>query len=61
MLKINRFQTLKGVRAILEKKKWKKAQLEIKLKDWSTISDKGKMKPYCGIVIWYLEKKLKQK
>jgi uncharacterized protein (TIGR02646 family) len=61
MLKANRFQELQGTISVLEKRKWKKAQLEIKLKDWSTISDKGMLKPYCGIVIWYLEKKLKQK
>jgi uncharacterized protein (TIGR02646 family) len=59
MLKANRLQTMEGVRIILEKKKWKKAQLEIKLTEWNT-KENQKLKPYCGIVIWYLEKKLKQ-
>lgn len=59
MLKANRFQTLQGIRSVLEKKKWKKAQLEIKLAEWNT-KENQKLKPYCGIVTWYLEKKLKQ-
>lgn len=60
MLKANRFQELQGIISVLDKKKWKKSQLEIKLEEWSKLSNKGKLKPYCGIVIWYLEKKLKQ-
>ena len=59
MLKANRFQELQGIISILDKKKWKKTQLEIKLKEWSNLSNKGTLKPYCGIVIWFLEKKLK--
>lgn len=59
MLKANRIATLDGIRAILEKNKWRKAQLEIKLAEWNT-KENQKLKPYCGIVIWYLEKKLRQ-
>lgn len=59
MLKSNRFHTLRGMRSILEKKKWKKAQLEIKLNEWDNFNNDGKLKPYCGIIVWYLKKKLK--
>ncbi|WP_273212246.1 hypothetical protein [Runella zeae] len=60
LLKINRSQVLKGIRAILEKKKWKRAELEKQLQHWSNPNADGKRSPYCGIVIWYLEKKLRQ-
>lgn len=61
MLRANRFQELQGIISVLDKskKKWKKPQLEIKLEEWSKISKNGNLKPYCGIVIWFLEKKLK--
>ncbi len=59
MLKSNRFQELQGIFSVLDKKKWKKSQLEIKLYEWNKLSNDGTLKPYCGIVIWFLEKKLK--
>ena len=59
MLKANRLKELQGIVSVLDKKKWKKSQLEIKLQEWSKLSNKGTLKPYCGIVIWFLEKKLK--
>ena len=60
MLKMNRNQTLSGVRAFIENGKWKKAKIEQALDQWRNPDQEGKRKPYCGIVIWYLEKKLKQ-
>jgi uncharacterized protein (TIGR02646 family) len=60
MLKANRNETLAGVRMVLENKKWKKSELEAKLEEWMNFDKNGKMKPYCGIVIWYLAKKIKQ-
>ena len=59
LLKRNRLQTLAGIRTVLEKKKWKKAVLEKRLKEWQGFKD-GQKKPYCGIIIWYLEKKIRQ-
>ena len=60
LLKKNRNETIGGVRAVLEKSKWRKAEIEAKLNEWNTKDGQGKYKPYCGVVIWYLEKKLKQ-
>lgn len=60
VLKFNRLQALNGVRQLLENKKWTKAQIQVKLDEWSNPNDKGKLKPYCGMVIWYLQKKLRQ-
>jgi hypothetical protein len=59
LLKYNRLYALNGVQQILEDKKWTKAQIQEKLDEWSNLNN-GKLKPYCGIVIWYLEKKLRQ-
>ena len=60
LLKKNRNETLDGVRAILDKKKWSRAHIENKLMEWTNIDNEGKYKAYCGIVIWYLNKKLRQ-
>ena len=60
MLAANRFYALDGVQQLLEKKKWKKARLQEKLEEWENPDNNGKRKPYCGIVIWYLQKKLRQ-
>ncbi len=59
MLKVNRKDALDGVISILEKKKWRKAEISSKLDLWKTKSTNGKHKPYCGIVIWFLEKRLR--
>lgn len=60
MLAANRMNTLDGVHKVLEKNKWRKAKLQEKLEEWSNPDAKGKLKPYCGIVIWYLQRKLRQ-
>jgi hypothetical protein len=59
MLKVNRKDALDGVISILEKKKWRKAEISSKLDLWKTKNTKGKHIPYCGIVIWFLEKKVR--
>lgn len=59
MLKVNRLQTLDGVKSILFKKKYSIKVLEEKLKEWGRPDAEGKRKAYCGVVIWYLEKKIK--
>ncbi len=60
LLMINRQQVLSGVQTILENKKWKKAELQTKLNEWMSKDKDGKYKQYCGIVRWYLKKKLRQ-
>jgi hypothetical protein len=59
LLKLNRIEALKGIRQILENKKWTKAQIQEKLEEWTSFDNDGKLKPYCGVVIWYLQKKLR--
>lgn len=61
LLKLNRLETLKAIRAIVEDNKWRPAKIQEKLEEWTSFDQEGKLKPYCGIVIWYLQKKLKVK
>lgn len=60
MLAANRMNTIDGVHQVLLKKKWRKAKLQEKLEEWENLDNDGKRKAYCGIVIWYLKRKLRQ-
>lgn len=59
ILKANRKDALEGVLMVLEKKKWRKSEISAHLDLWKTKNAKGKHKPYCGIVIWFLEKRIR--
>jgi hypothetical protein len=59
LLKLNRIEALKGIRQTLETKKMTRAKIVQKIEKWSSIDSDGKLKPYCGMVIWYLQKKLR--
>ena len=54
IIKQNRLKVLQGAIQALRIRK----QLE---KEWNPVDKEGKRKPYCGIVIYFLEKKLKKK
>lgn len=60
LLKYNRKETLSGILKSIETKGWDRTSLNRNLKKWRTFDSQGKLKPFCGIVIWYLQKKLKQ-
>lgn len=60
LLKKNRYATWKGVMNILNKKGWKAAQLSRFLKEWDDKDIDGRYKEYCGIVVYFLRRKLKQ-
>lgn len=60
LLKYNRKETLSGIIKSIETKGWNRTSLNRNLKKWSTFDSQDKLKPFCGIVIWYLQKKLKQ-
>lgn len=59
ILRKNRHSALKGVITQL-KKGWKVSQVRKELEKWRNKESDGHYKPYCGIVISYLEKKLKR-
>ena len=60
-LEISRLAVIKGLVTELGRKKiWKKRDLIDKLNYYSTPKANGKFHEYCGVIIWYLNKKLRQ-
>lgn len=60
LLKANRHSALNGVIHFLKQKGWKKAEINKQLDSWESMDRDGKYNPYCGIVTWFLKKKLRQ-
>ncbi len=60
ILKGNREATIKGLVKALGKKKWTRKNLTDKLNHYSTTTANGQLQAYCGVIVWYLNKKLKQ-
>ncbi len=63
LLKKNRRKALEGVvqsLTNLSKKNgnWKKSEIQEHIKNWDSKDHNNMFKPYCGIVIWYLSKKI---
>lgn len=62
LLKKNRSMTLKGViNRLNQRHSWKKSQIRTLLNEWDSKDGDGYYKPYNGIVVWFLKKKLEQK
>lgn len=60
-LEISRLAAIKGLVTELGRKKiWKKKDLIDKLNYYSTLKANGKLHEYCGVIIWFLNKKIKQ-
>ena len=60
-LEINRLAAIRGIVTELGKKKvWKKRDLVDKLNYYNTPKANGKLHEYCGVIIWYLNKKIRQ-
>jgi uncharacterized protein (TIGR02646 family) len=64
LLQANRKQTLDGVidslTILRQKGTWKSSDIEKNIAKWSNPDAEGKRKEYCGIVLWYLKRKLKR-
>jgi len=58
-LQLNRKKVIESICIILGKKQWTKAQLKSELSKWQLPDNEHRLKEYCGVVIWYLTKKLK--
>jgi uncharacterized protein (TIGR02646 family) len=58
IIKRNRYNT---VIEIIQKlgRNWTKSDIQKALKDWQSSNKKGQLRPYCGIAIAFLNKKLK--
>lgn len=59
MLKANRKEALWGVIEYLNKVNWTTQAVNNKLNQWRQLNAEGKYFEFCGIIIWYLEKKLR--
>lgn len=59
-LKANRCSALKGVIQYLNRKGWTAANIRAQFSNWDNRDGEGKYKEYCGIVVWYLQRKLTQ-
>lgn len=60
-LAANRLAVIKGLVIELGRKAWTRADISRKLAYYSSKTSGGKLHEYCGVVIWYLNKKLNQK
>lgn len=60
LLKKNRQQALSGIIKSLSKKNgiWKKSEIQKHLTNWNEKDKNGHLKPYCGIITWYLNKRI---
>jgi uncharacterized protein (TIGR02646 family) len=56
----NRRSVIKGVVKVLGKKEWKCSDLKFKLNYYSGKTSNGQHPEYCGVVVWYLKKKLRK-
>lgn len=64
LLKLNRKSTLNGVITLLSangKSQWSNNVMNSVLEKWKSLDGDLQRKEYCGIVIWFLEKKIRQK
>jgi hypothetical protein len=59
MLKANRKEALWGVIGYLNTANWTTQTVNNKLNQWRQLNAEGKYFEFCGIIIWYLQKKLK--
>ena len=65
IIKQNRRDVLRGVITALQKKaqrglEFNSSTISHQLNIWISVDEEGKRRPYCGIVIYFLEKKLKK-
>ena len=59
-LAANRLAVIKGLVKEMGRKTWKRTDITHKLTYYSTKAENGKLHAYCGVIIWYLGKKLRQ-
>ncbi len=59
LLKANRREALESIIVLMNAAGWTNQAINAKLKQWRQRNAEGKYYQFCGIVIWYLEKKLR--
>lgn len=60
LLKANRLSAWKGVKQYLDKAGWNLAKINEQLRNWESKDHEGRYKEYCGIVLFYLQKRKKR-
>ena len=61
LLKRNRKEAITAAALTLNKTiPWRRSAIQKLITDWDNTDNEGNYKPYNGIVVWYLKKKLKQ-
>ena len=58
LLKYNRLEKLEALREEMNRLGWKKGTIRRKLEKYSSKNQEGKLEPFCGIMIWYLQRKI---
>ena len=61
IIKRNRLKVLQGVIQALQSVGFNPGAIRSQLKEWNSVDKEAKRKPYCGIVIYFLGKKLGRK
>lgn len=56
----NRLEVIRGLVKEMGRKTWKKTDIIHKISYYNTRTAEGQLHEYCGVVIWYLNKKLRQ-
>ena len=56
----NRKAVIDGLIVAMGKGTWRKSDIEHKIDYFRNRTSKGLLRPYCGVAIWFLEKRLKQ-
>lgn len=59
-LEINRLAVLKGLIIEIGKRKWRRKDVVDKLNYYSGRTANGQLHEYCGVIVWYLNRKLRQ-
>lgn len=59
-LAANRLAVIKGLVKVMGSKSWKKSDIAHKISYYSERTAKGQLHEYCGVILWYLNKKLRQ-
>jgi len=59
LLKANRLAVLDSAINFLGKKSWTQSDIKKEFDKWNNKDKDGKFWPYCGVVFWFLNKKLK--
>lgn len=59
LIRANRLEVLNSAILFLGQKSWNKSDVKREFDKWNNKDKDGKYKSYCGVVLWFLNKKIK--